>query len=467
MSAPVATLCPRCNRPLKYDNDNGEITGCESGCGLWLIRHSLEHPNGGPASNGDGTNGGTAPVATDLEVRELLDATHDFLNRFLVMSDDGLHVLALWVFHTWAFAAAETTPYLSIRSPERESGKTRVIEVVSLITRSSEQVADASISALFRSIEAFRSTLLFDEVDGIFRGRDEDSKDLKRLLNSGYRTGATVLRTVGEQHEPKRFSTFSPKLLAGLGGLPDTLESRCVPIQMHRRLPHEQAERLRVRVVRPEAEQLAEQLDNVSSRAVWILEGAFPEIPDELGDRAADCAEPLLAIADLAGGNWPAFARKSLVALQGGHTIEDESISTRLLADVRTVFGDKDRITSRELLEKLHELEESPWADWFGKPLSAAKLHRLLHDFSIHSRDVRFGERTLKGFHSEQFEDAWARYVLSEPRQRDNPHSNAENGESQAATDDAMSRHENGRDPALGAECSGVAATDAEPGGAA
>jgi hypothetical protein len=159
----------------------------------------------------------TGLVPTNLEVRELLDATLDFLSRFLVMSDDGLRVLALWVFHTWAFEAAETTPYLSIRSPERESGKTRVIEVVSLITRSSEQVADASISALFRSIEKFRSTLLFDEVDGIFRGRDEDSKDLRRLLNSGYRTGATVLRTVGEQHEPKRFQHLQPKASRRLG----------------------------------------------------------------------------------------------------------------------------------------------------------------------------------------------------------------------------------------------------------
>jgi hypothetical protein len=119
------------------------------------------------------------------------------------VTDDGLRVLALWTFHTWVFEAAETTPYISIRSPERDSGKTRVIEVVSPVTRSSEQVADASISPLFRSIDKF-STLPFDEVDGIFRGRDEDSKELKRLLNSGYRTGATVLRTVGEQREPKR-----------------------------------------------------------------------------------------------------------------------------------------------------------------------------------------------------------------------------------------------------------------------
>ena len=138
--------------------------------------------------------------------------------------------------------------------------------------------------------------MLFDEVDGIFRGRDEDSKDLKRLLNSGYRTGATVLRTVGDQHEPKRFSTFSPKVLAGLGGLPDTLESRCVPIVMQRRLPHEQAERLRVRVVRPGGSSCTDRRRGRSRDPG--APGAFPDIPDELGDRAADCAEPLLAIAD-------------------------------------------------------------------------------------------------------------------------------------------------------------------------
>jgi hypothetical protein len=412
-----------------------------------------------------GHRNGAAPVgapATDLDVREVLDAIHAFLSRFLVMSADGLRVLTLWVFHTWAFEAAETTPYISIRSPERESGKTRVIEVTSLITRRPEQVADASISALFRSIEKFKSTLMFDEVDGIFKGRDEDSKDLKRLLNSGYRIGAKVLRTVGDRHEPKRFSTFSPKLLAGIGGLPDTLESRCVPITMQRRLPDEQAERLRLRVVRPEAEALAERLNDVASSCVPALTDAFPEIPDELGDRAADCAEPLLTIADYAAGQWPVLARKSLVALQGGHTLEDESTSTRLLADIRTVFGDRDRISSRELLDGLHALEEAPWGDWFGRPLSAAKLNRLLHDFSIHSRTVRLDEKTPKGFHREQFDDAWARYLQSEPQHRHNPLPERDSGESKSATDDPVLRHESGSKPAPQAECGVVAAEDAE-----
>lgn len=181
--------------------------------------------------------------------------------------------------------------------------------MVSLVARNTEQAADASVAAVFRSIEKYRSTLLFDEVDTIFRARNEDAADFRRILNSGYRIGGGALRTHGENHEPTKFSTFSPKLLAGIGSLPDTLESRSVAITMQKRLPHEQADRLRLRVVRPEADQLSERIGDVAARAIPELAGAFPEIPDELGDRAADCAEPLLAIADYAGGTWPADAR--------------------------------------------------------------------------------------------------------------------------------------------------------------
>ena len=289
-----------------------------------------------------------------------------------------------------------------------------------------------------------------------------DSKELRRLLNSGYRVGASVLRTVGEQHVPTRFSTFSPKLLAGLGGLPDTLESRCVPILMQRRLPHEQAERLRLRVVKPEADKLAVRLSDVAERAVPGLMGAYPEIPDELGDRAADCAEPLLAIGDYAGGSWPAFARKALVALQGGHTIEDESVSTRLLADVQTVFGDRDRLSSRELLEGLHGLEEGPWSDWFGRPLTAAKLNRLLHDFAIHSRVVRFGEKAAKGFLAEQFSDAWARYLLPERSQGHIPLPERDSGEVGEVTEPVELPVKNDRNPGPQAKCDVVTSQTTE-----
>ena len=218
----------------------------------------------------------------------------------------------------------------------------------------------------------------------------------------------------------------------------------------------------------PRRSKLAARLADVGARAVPVLLEAWPEIPDELGDRAGDCAEPLLAIADLAGGNWPVLARKSLVALQGGRSIEDESASTRLLADVRAVFGDRERVSSRELLKGLHELEEAPWGDWFSKPLSAAKLNRLLHDFSIHSGDVWVevdGERkSLKGFKREQFEDAWARYLHPEPREGENPLPERDCGGFENARAHPLSRHETGRKPAPQAGSRGLAAETAEPG---
>lgn len=97
-----------------------------------------------------------------------------------------------------------------------------MIEVAELVVREPLQTVDISISALFRIIELKQSALLLDEVDSIFQGRDEESKDLRRLLNGGYRLGGAATRTVGEKHEPKQFSTFSPKLLAGIGQLTDT-----------------------------------------------------------------------------------------------------------------------------------------------------------------------------------------------------------------------------------------------------
>ena len=137
--------CPTCSRSHSPLAASGQCLTCDV---LTFTRQeeSNDRPPVRPSDNGATVQ----HPSSDVDVREVLDATYDFLSRFLVMSDDGLRVLTLWVFHTWSLSAAETTPYISIRSPERESGKTRVIEVVSLITRRSEQVADASISALFR-----------------------------------------------------------------------------------------------------------------------------------------------------------------------------------------------------------------------------------------------------------------------------------------------------------------------------
>ena len=101
-------------------------------------------------------------------------------------------------------------------------------------------------------------------------------------------------------------------------------------------------------------------------------------------DRAADTWEPLIAVADLAGGDWPARARKAAIVL----TAEDDTDTTlgaRLLADLRDVFGDADRLHGETILDALHKISEAPWGDYFGRPVNARDLAKLLKPYGVAS----------------------------------------------------------------------------------
>ncbi len=144
------------------------------------------------------------------------------------------------------------------------------------------------------------------------------------------------------------------------------------------------------------------------------LRDARPKLPDQLSDRQADCREPVLAIADLAGGAWPEAARCALVELCAEAQADDQSTGVRLLSDIRRIFDERetDRISSADLVGVLTEIETSPWAEWsHGKPITKTKLSRLLSKFGIASDSVRFGDSTLKGFVVSDFEDAFSRYL--------------------------------------------------------
>ena len=247
-------------------------------------------------------------------------------------------------------------------------------------------------------------------------------------------------------------------MIAGIGKLPDTVADRAIPIRLERRAPGERVDRFRRREVEPQAQQLRHRLEALADVAEALLQDARPALPDELNDRAWDGVEPLLAIAELAGSDWPGLARAACVELYGGRQVEDESTGIRLLSDIRDVFGEDDRVATTILIDRLNALEEAPWCDWFGKPLTHRGLAKLLDRYRIKSRNVRLPDgKTPKGFLRAQFEGAWARYLSPNPPQRHNPHSAAENSEFESATGGSVWRKENSRNPAPGAGCGGVA----------
>lgn len=365
------------------------------------------------------------PVA---DTGELLDLIARTVRRFVVLGQDQLHAIALWVLHTYAIEAADTTPYLSITSPEKRCGKSLLLDVLSEIVARPMMTANASNAAIFRSLGGIDETglpvtLLFDELDAIFgKTQGESKEELRGLINAGHRRGSPVYRCTGEKMDTvKAFPVFGPKALAGIGGPPDTIADRSIPISLRRKSRGETVDRGRVRIVQEATRPVKEQAPRWAERVIGELADSAPDLPEKLSDRAQDGAEPLLAIADLAGGDWPEKARASLVDLHASkaENAEEDGWGIRLLADVRAVFDHAgvDRLGTHDLLEALKADEEAPWGDWGKSPdgLKPRGLAKLLRRYGIHPDTIRFDAGLAKGYKRENFEDAWRRYLPAPP----------------------------------------------------
>jgi hypothetical protein len=366
----------------------------------------------------DSTNGRTPE---SLGGAEVLGAITAFIRRYMALTNEQAVLVALWVVHTHAFDAADVTPYLNIKSVEKRSGKTRLLEVLALLVARAWLTGRITSAVLVRKVAAEMPTLLYDESDAAFKGDREYAETLRGVLNVGFRRGGVASLCVlsrGKDFDYEDFAVFEPKAIAGIGPLPDTVADRAIPIGLRRRRPSEGGERFRIRKAGPDAVPIYEAVRAWAEANLDALARAEPDLPDELDDRAQDIMEPLFAIADEAGGEWPDRAQRAAVALLAGEEREDsESLGVRLLRDVRGVFDEKgaDRLATGELLEALCAMEEAPWGSLRGEALDARGLARLLKPYGIKPEKLRDGDRTLRGYRRATFDDAWARYVPATP----------------------------------------------------
>jgi|GEM_PF-2551128 len=344
---------------------------------------------------------------------KLLDMVSEFLLKYVVLTNAQANTVALWIAHTHAFSAAETTPYLQITSPEKQCGKTRLLEVLVLMVKRPWFTGRVTSAVLARKVDKDEPTLLLDESDAAFGGDKEYAETLRGILNTGHRRGGkySVCTGQGANISFTDLSTFCPKAIAGIGKLPDTVSDRSIPIILKRRMSTETIERFRYRKVEQPGHLLRDNL--VALAATLKLTGAEPELPQELDDRAADSWEPLLAIADAVGGDWPEKARAAAIELSCGVVKDDQSLGIRLLTDIKHIFEEKgaDRLISADLLQALNAIEDAPWADIDHKPLTANKLARLLKPYGVMPKNIRQGKTVPKGYIAEEFADAWRRYA--------------------------------------------------------
>lgn len=408
---------------------------------------------------------------------EVLDDLARVLREYIIVSDVQADATALWITHTHAHHLAETSPKLVLKSPQKRSGKTRLIEVLSRVTARPLPISGIKPSALLRLIELHRPSLLLDEIDAAMKQGAEMAEALRGIINSGFdRTGARFITNVplpGGGWEPREFSTWCPQVLSGIGKLPDTIRDRSIEIDMQRKLRTEKVKRLRRR-------DGADLLDMARRLARWVddvaaaLANAEPDTPAGLNDRAADAWEPLFAIADQAGGDWPRRARKAALALSGDEAVEDENIGTMLLADIREIMGDKEAIFSATLAEALGKMKDRPWADWkHGKPIDENAIRVLLKDYlkpGRKSRTVRVGPNTSKGYRASEFAEAFARYLPPAPEPPSQPVTPSLPKEPATFRQNSPSQKElsvtarNCENPSVSGECDGVTAQTGDDG---
>jgi putative DNA primase/helicase len=334
------------------------------------------------------------------------------LKRYVAFTEQKALAAALWAMHAHTLEFAEVAPRLLITSPTPECGKTVLLGVVGQLVPRPEIASNISPAALFRTIEQDRPTLLIDEADAFLAENDE----LRGLLNSGHtRTSAYTKRIekIGDSLVPKRFSTWAAICIAGIGRQHPTLMSRCIVLDLQRKLAGDQVDRF--------VERRSVHLLELSRKiARWVednrgdLESAEPVVPEALNNRAYDNWCELLALAELAGGEWPAKAREVALALARPDA-DDQVRGVQLLEDIRVAFSDRDRMTSDALVSHLTAMEGRPWAEMgrTQKALTKNGLARLLKPFKITPGTIRLENgSTAKGYVRAAFEEAWKRYLL-------------------------------------------------------
>ena len=380
----------------------------------------------------------TQPAPNGVDVLAL---TRNYLKKYVAYpSPHALVAHTLLVAHTHLLEAFDSTPRGAFLSAFPGSGKTRALEVTMPLVCRLVSTVNPSANYLFRKAGDPEGppTVLFDEIDTFFGPKAREHEDLRGFINSGHRKGATYgrCRVVGNSVVTEDSPVYAAVMMAGIGWLPDTILSRSVIIRMQKRLESEKVTQFRARTSIPEGEKIGVQL---AAWAISVFDDAVtarPEMPEGVEDRAADVWEPLLTVADLAGGEWPKLAREAAVAFVKADNQTPPSTKLRLLRDLRQVFWENLRtvaetrpkgLLTETILNALHQPEDSPWrtinkaANGGREPFDWNELSRHMFDFGVeptHLRPYPGDDTQRRGYPLAPLATAWRRYLPPLPLDR-------------------------------------------------
>jgi putative DNA primase/helicase len=391
------------------------------------LDQEVEKRRQGPSAAGHALQGfaidlpSPEPWCDAVDGETVLAEVADRFGHYVALPPCAADVLALFTAGCHAFEAFNVFPRLNVSSPEKQCGKSTLLDVIEVLAPRTLRTESTTPAVLFRLTAKCKPTLLLDEVDTYLK----DAAELRGLLNAGHKRGALATRCEGENSEPRGFPCFCPAVLAGIGHLPGTLHDRSIHIPLTRAKPGEIAARFDSRHVDTERD-LCRKLARWTAGNFARLEACDPKLPQAAQNRTADNWRPLFAIAEIAGGDWPRRVAEAFRKLTSNDDQEAQGIGTLLLSDIAAIFAASapDKLPSAKIAGALAEMEGRPWAE-FGKqrkPITVNQLASQLRHFGITPRTIKLtNDQTAKGYHREDFQEAWGRFLPNTPLPDRNP----------------------------------------------
>jgi len=351
------------------------------------------------------------PVDTHTLLIELMAQ----LRRFVVVQDDVAIAITLWILFSWVHEVAVHSPLLVATSAEPDSGKSTLLGVLGFLVPRPYSVVELTGTNIYRIVDLKNRTLLIDEADQLFRRKAA----LAEIINAGWTRGsARIPRIVhGVIHE---FDAFCPKVIGMLGlNLPSTMASRAIVCMLWPKLPSEQVADFR-HVDDDDFTTLRRKLMRWAADNAVLLKDATPVVPPGFSNRVTANWCLLLAIADVAGGLWPEWARAAAVKLS--HKRHQPSERLRLLAALHPIFATREQIPSAELVAQLTADPDGEWAEFRGRgPITQRQVAALLAGFEIFPvvlHPTKQASLSRRGYRRSQFGDLFARFLPNDPNIR-------------------------------------------------
>jgi len=356
------------------------------------------------------------PWPNPVDGIEILNEAAALLSRHMVMREADVYACVLWAAHTYMFQAFDHSPRLLITAASEEAGKTVLMNhIVGNLVNRPLPVELMKPAPFFRMIEELHPTFLIDECD-VFMKED---MDLAAALNSGWEPHGGVLRCIGDNHEVRHFSTFTPTAMAGIRlhkKLQKSTVGRSLVIKLERAaagelLPDDAYNRRKhKKSIRETGQKIARWINDNRGE----IAACEPELPRGVRNRLQDKWTPLFKIATIAGPEWVNKAKKALL----GEVETEPCLSLQLLKDIQSILPPEGHIHTNELIEAICEIEANPWLHFKSTDqgedsaqITARQIANLLNGYGLHPEDIKISGINRKGYKREKLENAFKRHI--------------------------------------------------------